>query len=211
MASRSRGPIEAAVALGATEAGTVADVAADERGRHPLRSQLPRGGGGGRRPAARPRPRARSSSTARPSTPTWSGPSTRGWPPPGPGTSTAPLSGGTVGRREGDAHGDGGGRRGHPRTRSGPPSTPWPDWSSTSGGPGMGQVVKLCNNLIYAAQMVATAEATALAAALGGGHGQAPRGPPPLDRGLRGGADPAAGRPVSSPTARPRTAGSPGS
>jgi 3-hydroxyisobutyrate dehydrogenase len=35
------------------------------------------------------------------------------------------------------------------------------------GGPGMGQVVKLCNNLIYAAQMVATAEATALAAKSG--------------------------------------------
>lgn len=31
------------------------------------------------------------------------------------------------------------------------------------GGPGMGQVVKLCNNLVYAAQMLATAEATALA------------------------------------------------
>jgi len=31
------------------------------------------------------------------------------------------------------------------------------------GGPGMGQVVKLCNNLVYAAQMMATAEATALA------------------------------------------------
>jgi 3-hydroxyisobutyrate dehydrogenase len=31
------------------------------------------------------------------------------------------------------------------------------------GGPGMGQVVKLCNNLMYAAQMVATAEATSLA------------------------------------------------
>jgi 3-hydroxyisobutyrate dehydrogenase len=31
------------------------------------------------------------------------------------------------------------------------------------GGPGVGQVVKLCNNLIYAAQMTATAEATALA------------------------------------------------
>jgi 3-hydroxyisobutyrate dehydrogenase len=31
------------------------------------------------------------------------------------------------------------------------------------GSPGMGQVVKLCNNLIYAAQMLATAEATALA------------------------------------------------
>jgi 3-hydroxyisobutyrate dehydrogenase len=35
------------------------------------------------------------------------------------------------------------------------------------GGPGMGQVVKLCNNLIYAAQMTATAEATALAAKSG--------------------------------------------
>src|SRR5439155_6963040 len=35
------------------------------------------------------------------------------------------------------------------------------------GGPGMGQVVKLCNNLIYAAQMLGTAEATALAVANG--------------------------------------------
>jgi 3-hydroxyisobutyrate dehydrogenase len=35
------------------------------------------------------------------------------------------------------------------------------------GGPGMGQVVKLCNNLIYAAQMTATAEATAMAVASG--------------------------------------------
>lgn len=31
------------------------------------------------------------------------------------------------------------------------------------GGPGMGQVVKLCNQVIYAAQMTATAEATAMA------------------------------------------------
>lgn len=31
------------------------------------------------------------------------------------------------------------------------------------GGPGMGQVVKLCNNLIFAAQMLATAEAVVLA------------------------------------------------
>jgi len=35
------------------------------------------------------------------------------------------------------------------------------------GGPGMGQVVKLCNNLLYAAQMQATAEAFALARASG--------------------------------------------
>lgn len=35
------------------------------------------------------------------------------------------------------------------------------------GGPGQGQVVKLANNLIYAAQMVATAEATTLAGKAG--------------------------------------------
>jgi 3-hydroxyisobutyrate dehydrogenase len=35
------------------------------------------------------------------------------------------------------------------------------------GGPGMGQVVKLCNNLIYASQMLATAEAAALATRAG--------------------------------------------
>ncbi len=35
------------------------------------------------------------------------------------------------------------------------------------GGPGMGQVVKLCNNLIYAAQMQATSEAFTLAAKSG--------------------------------------------
>jgi 3-hydroxyisobutyrate dehydrogenase len=35
------------------------------------------------------------------------------------------------------------------------------------GGPGMGQVVKLCNQVIYAAQMTATAEATAMAVASG--------------------------------------------
>jgi 3-hydroxyisobutyrate dehydrogenase len=35
------------------------------------------------------------------------------------------------------------------------------------GGPGLGQVVKLCNNLIFAAQMLATAEATTMAAKAG--------------------------------------------
>jgi 3-hydroxyisobutyrate dehydrogenase len=35
------------------------------------------------------------------------------------------------------------------------------------GGPGLGQVVKLCNNLIYAAQMLATAEATVMATKAG--------------------------------------------
>ena len=40
----------------------------------------------------------------------------------------------------------------------------------------MGQVVKLCNKLIYAAQMTATAEATAMAVTLGGRHGEAAGG-----------------------------------
>ena len=75
----------------------------------------------------------------------------------------------------------------------------------------MGQVVKLCNNLIYAAQMLATAEATALAVRSGvdmakllevlvhsTGDCVAVRTRLP---GGRGGA----------PTARPPTAGSPGS
>jgi len=35
------------------------------------------------------------------------------------------------------------------------------------GGPGMGQVVKLCNNIIFAAQMLATAEATVMATRAG--------------------------------------------
>jgi 3-hydroxyisobutyrate dehydrogenase len=35
------------------------------------------------------------------------------------------------------------------------------------GGPGTGQIVKLCNNLIYAAQMLAVAEATTMAAKAG--------------------------------------------
>jgi 3-hydroxyisobutyrate dehydrogenase len=50
----------------------------------------------------------------------------------------APLSGGTTGARNGVL-------------------------TLMVGGPGMGQVVKLCNQVIYAAQMTATAEATALA------------------------------------------------
>jgi 3-hydroxyisobutyrate dehydrogenase len=74
----------------------------------------------------------------------------------------APLSGGTVGAEKGTLTiMVGGDADTLERTR--------PALDAVSalivhvGGPGMGQVVKLCNNLIYAAQMVATAEATALA------------------------------------------------
>ena len=50
------------------------------------------------------------------------------------------------------------------------------------GGPGMGQVVKLCNNLIYAAQMLATAEATVMAQHAGVEPRTAVRDPHPRDR-----------------------------
>ena len=46
----------------------------------------------------------------------------------------------------------------------------------------MGQVVKLCNNLIYAAQMLATAEATALAVKSGVDMAKLLRGARPLHR-----------------------------
>ena len=74
----------------------------------------------------------------------------------------APLSGGTVGAEKGTLT----------VMVGGDPSTlddarPALDAVSAlivhCGGPGDGQMVKLCNQLIYAAQMVATAEATALA------------------------------------------------
>ena len=57
----------------------------------------------------------------------------------------------------------------------------------------MGQVVKLCNNLIYAAQMLATAEATALAVKSGVDLDKLLRGAGARHRRLRGRAHPAAG------------------
>ncbi|MGA2520581.1 MAG: NAD(P)-dependent oxidoreductase [Acidimicrobiales bacterium] len=74
----------------------------------------------------------------------------------------APVSGGTVGAKNGTLTLMVGG---DPATLDDarPALEPMAGLIVHVGGPGMGQVVKLCNNLIYAAQMVATAEATALA------------------------------------------------
>jgi 3-hydroxyisobutyrate dehydrogenase len=80
----------------------------------------------------------------------------------GAGYLDAPLSGGTAGAQAGTLTLMVGGR---PDTLEAarPALQPFAGLVVHVGGPGMGQVVKLCNNLIYAAQMVATAEATALA------------------------------------------------
>ena len=78
----------------------------------------------------------------------------------------APLSGGTAGAEKGSltlmVGGDG-----ETLEAARPALEPFAGLIVHVGGPGMGQVVKLCNNLIYAAQMLATAEASALAVTSG--------------------------------------------
>ena len=78
----------------------------------------------------------------------------------------APVSGGTAGADKGTLTLMVGGQE-DVLARAEPALAPMAGLVVHVGGPGMGQVVKLCNNLIYAAQMLATAEATALAARSG--------------------------------------------
>jgi 3-hydroxyisobutyrate dehydrogenase len=74
----------------------------------------------------------------------------------------APLSGGTAGAQKGTLTLMVGGEA-DTLEAARPALEPFAGLIVHVGGPGMGQVVKLCNNLIYAAQMTATAEATAMA------------------------------------------------
>src|SRR5205085_5312499 len=78
----------------------------------------------------------------------------------------APLSGGTVGAENGTLTLMVGGET-DALERARPALEAFSARIVHCGGPGMGQVVKLCNNLIYAAQMVATAEATVMATKAG--------------------------------------------
>jgi 3-hydroxyisobutyrate dehydrogenase len=161
VASRSRPPIEAAVALGATEAATLADVATTSEvillcvPNSPevvevVDALLPVLHGGHLvidcstiDPDVERAQHARVAAT-------------------GARYLDGPLSGGTVGAEKGTLTVMVGG---DPETLDGvrPLLEAVAGLVVLVGGPGMGQVVKLCNNLIYAAQMVATAEATALA------------------------------------------------
>lgn len=74
----------------------------------------------------------------------------------------APLSGGTAGAQKGTLTLMVGGDE-ETLDAARPALEPFAGLVVHVGGPGMGQVVKLCNNLIYAAQMLATAEATVMA------------------------------------------------
>jgi len=74
----------------------------------------------------------------------------------------APLSGGTAGAQKGALTLMVGGDAGVLADTE-PALEPFAGLIVHVGGPGMGQVVKLCNQVIYAAQLTATAEATAMA------------------------------------------------
>jgi 3-hydroxyisobutyrate dehydrogenase len=74
----------------------------------------------------------------------------------------APLSGGTVGAERGVLTLMVGGDS-DTLDAARPALEPFAGRIVHVGGPGVGQVVKLCNQLVYAAQMLATSEATALA------------------------------------------------
>jgi 3-hydroxyisobutyrate dehydrogenase len=78
----------------------------------------------------------------------------------------APLSGGTAGAQRGTLTLMVGGSA-DVLEGARPALEPFAGLIVHVGGPGMGQVVKLCNNLIYAAQMLATAEATVMATKAG--------------------------------------------
>ncbi len=78
----------------------------------------------------------------------------------------APLSGGTAGAHKGTLTLMVGGDAATLAATE-PALEPFAGLVVHVGGPGVGQVVKLCNQVIYAAQMTATAEATALAVTSG--------------------------------------------
>jgi 3-hydroxyisobutyrate dehydrogenase len=78
----------------------------------------------------------------------------------------APVSGGTVGAENGTLTLMVGGDEETVRAAT-PALDAFAGLIVHVGGPGMGQVVKLCNNLIYAAQMLATAEAFTMASKAG--------------------------------------------
>jgi 3-hydroxyisobutyrate dehydrogenase len=78
----------------------------------------------------------------------------------------APLSGGTIGAENGTLTLMVGGDAETLATAQ-PVMDPFAGLVVHVGGPGMGQVVKLCNNLMYAAHMLATAEAFTMAAKAG--------------------------------------------
>lgn len=161
VSSRSRPPIDAAVELGATDGGTPAGVASASEvificvpNSPEVTSVIDE-----MLPALEPGKVVVDTSTIDPDV---ERDQHRRVGDTGAGYLDAPLSGGTAGAQRGTLTVMVGGDA--PTLDSVRPALePISSLVVHVGGPGMGQVVKLCNNLIYAAQMLATAEATALA------------------------------------------------
>lgn len=89
----------------------------------------------------------------------------------GAGYLEAPVSGGSIGAERGELTVMAGGDSGVLEAAR-PALEAFSSLIVHVGGPGMGQVVKLCNNVIYAAQMLATAEAAYLASQSGADLGK---------------------------------------
>jgi 3-hydroxyisobutyrate dehydrogenase len=161
VASRGRGPIERAVALGAVDGGSPAGVAADAEvvilcvPSSPQVAEVV----ADMLPVLGPGQVVVDCSTIDPEVTRTQHALVNG---AGAGYLDAPLSGGTAGAERGMLTLMVGGDDAT-LSRARPALDPFAGRIVHVGGPGMGQVVKLCNNLIYAAQMLATAEATALA------------------------------------------------
>ena len=161
VASRGRGPIERAVSLGAVDGGSPAGVAADAEvvilcvPSSPQVTEVV----ADMLPVLGPGQVVVDCSTIDPEVTRAQHALVDG---AGAGYLDAPLSGGTAGAEQGTLTLMVGGDEAT-LARARPALEPFAGRIVHVGGPGMGQVVKLCNNLIYAAQMLATAEATALA------------------------------------------------
>jgi 3-hydroxyisobutyrate dehydrogenase len=161
VSSRSRPPIEQAVKLGATDAGTPSDVASASEvificvpNSPEVTSVIDE-----MLPALAPGKIVVDTSTIDPDV---EREQHRRVAATGAGYLDGPLSGGTAGAQRGTLTVMVGGDAATLDSVR-PALEPMSALVVHVGGPGMGQVVKLCNNLIYAAQMLATAEATALA------------------------------------------------
>ena len=161
VSSRSRGPVEAALALGASDGGSPAGVAAASQvvilcvPSSPQVVEVV----DAMLPALDPDRVVVDCSTIDPDVERDQHERVRAT---GAGFLDAPLSGGTAGAEKGTLTLMVGGEA-DTLASARPALEPFAGLIVHVGGPGMGQVVKLCNNLIYAAQMLATAEATALA------------------------------------------------
>ncbi|MFZ0665264.1 MAG: NAD(P)-dependent oxidoreductase [Acidimicrobiales bacterium] len=170
VASRSRPPIDAAVALGATDAGTIPGVAESSEVIFICVPNSPEVSSvvDELLPALGPSKIVIDASTIDPDVERAQHERVKAT---GAGYLDGPLSGGTVGAERGTLTVMVGGSA-ETLEASRDALAPVSALVVHVGGPGMGQVVKLCNNLIYAAQMLATAEATALAISSGADPGQ---------------------------------------